>query len=76
MVTNFVFYAGRTGQLATVTVISGLFNVGASYILIKANGVIGAAQAFAAAQALLFVLTWLVAQRSRPMPWLRAMVPL
>jgi Na+-driven multidrug efflux pump len=75
MVTNYVFYAGKTAQLAIVTLISGLFNVGVSYLLIRAHGVIGAAQAFAAAQALLFVLTWFVAQRARPMPWLRAVVP-
>lgn len=70
MVTNYVFFAGRTGRLAAVTLASGTFNVFASWWLLQRNGLVGAAQAFMLAQATLFVGTWVLAQRSRPMPWL------
>jgi O-antigen/teichoic acid export membrane protein len=69
MVTNYVFYAGRTASLAVITLSCGLGNVALSYYLVTENGVIGAAQAFACAQGLLFACTWILAQRSHPMPW-------
>jgi O-antigen/teichoic acid export membrane protein len=70
MVTNYVFFAGRTGRLAAVTLTSGVLNVVASWWLLQRNGLVGAAQAFMLAQATLFLGTWVLAQRSRPMPWL------
>lgn len=73
MVTNYVFFAGRTERLALVTFTGGLLNLAASYLLISRHGAIGAAQAFAIAQALVFAGTWWLAQKSRPMPWLRAL---
>lgn len=72
MVTNYLFYAGRTGRLAFVTVACGLLNIGLSYLLLPINGPIGAAQAFAISQLALFLFTWAAAQSARPMPWLRA----
>ena len=38
MVTNYVFFAGRTGGLALVTFGSGLFNVAITYYLLHRNG--------------------------------------
>ncbi|WP_186766991.1 lipopolysaccharide biosynthesis protein [Devosia ginsengisoli] len=73
MVTNYLFYAGQTGRLALITISCGALNVGLSYVLLPLNGAIGAAQAFAASQLALFLLTWFAAQRARPMPWLRAL---
>lgn len=70
MVTNYVFFAGRTASLAAVTLASGVLNVFASWWLLQRNGLVGAAQAFLLAQVTLFVGTWVLAQRSRPMPWL------
>lgn len=72
MVTNYVSFARRTAQLAAITLSCGVLNVALSYWLLQRNGVIGAAQAFAIAQAALFLATWWLAQRSRPMPWGRA----
>jgi O-antigen/teichoic acid export membrane protein len=72
MVTNYVFFAGRTGRLAAVTLASGALNVAASWWLLQRHGLVGAAQAFMLAQATLFLGTWALAQRSRPMPWLGA----
>ncbi|CAG1001361.1 hypothetical protein BURK2_03047 [Burkholderiales bacterium] len=73
MVTNYVFFAGRTELLAMLTLGVGVFNVVASYYLIRTNGIIGAAQAFMASQALVFFGTWWLAHKCRPMPWLQAL---
>ena len=72
LVANYIFFAGRTASVALVSLTAGLFNAAASYWLIRHNGIAGAAQAFMAAQAVLFLGTWYFAQRARPMPW-RAM---
>ncbi|TLY91398.1 MAG: hypothetical protein E6K40_14960 [Gammaproteobacteria bacterium] len=76
MVTNYVFFAGRTASLAAITTISGVSNVALTYWLLHRSGVIGAAQAFMLAQALLFGGTWWLAHRSRPMPWGKALLEL
>lgn len=73
MVTNYVFFAGRTARLAVVTFSGGALNVVASYFLIQHNGVLGAAQGFMISQAYVFLGTWWLAQKSRPMPWLSAL---
>lgn len=72
MVTNYVFFSSKTGYLALNTFISGLFNIAATYVLIKWNGLVGAAQAFMLSQLFLFLGTWWIAHRVRPMPWRRA----
>ena len=46
MVTNYIFFASKTGQLAMITLASGLFNVVATWMLINTFGLIGAAQGF------------------------------
>lgn len=74
MVTNYVFYARHTARLAAVTISCGLLNVALSYWLLRTRGLVGAAQAYMLAQAALFLATWWLAQRSRPMPWRRALL--
>lgn len=69
MVTNYVFYAGKTPALALITFLSGVFNIGITYYLLKTNGLVGAAQGFMLSQATTFFGTWWLAQKSRPMPW-------
>jgi O-antigen/teichoic acid export membrane protein len=76
MVTNYVFFAGRTASLAAITMICGVSNVALTYWLLHRSGMIGAAQAFMLAQALLFGGTWWLAHRSRPMPWGKALLEL
>ncbi|MES2480848.1 MAG: oligosaccharide flippase family protein [Pseudomonadota bacterium] len=73
MVTNYVFYAGRTGALATVTFVSGAVNVVAALILVRSNGLVGAAQAALIGKAVLFAATWWLSDRCHPMPWGRAL---
>ena len=70
LVTNYIFYAQRTGWLAVVTITTALINIPLTYVLIKLNGGLGAAQAMAISFGLSFLLTWIVSQRVYPMPWL------
>jgi O-antigen/teichoic acid export membrane protein len=72
MVTNYIFYAQRTAWLAAVTFAVAVFNLPLTYVLIQANGGIGAAQATAISLGLSFLFTWIVSQRVYPMPWLGA----
>ncbi|MDO9419791.1 MAG: oligosaccharide flippase family protein [Herminiimonas sp.] len=75
MVTNYIFYAGKTPMLAVVTLVSGLFNIAITYYLLQKNGLIGAAQGFMLSQALTFLGAWWLAQKARPMPWRLAVKP-
>lgn len=69
MVTNYVFYAKRTGMLSAVTVACAVLNVLLLLMLVPTRGVTGAGMAFCLAMAARFMLTWWIAQRSYPMPW-------
>lgn len=69
LVTNYIFYLAKTTYLAYTTLFSGLLNVGLCYSLIQYNGVIGAAQSFALANGILFLITWFLAAKCYPMPW-------
>jgi O-antigen/teichoic acid export membrane protein len=73
MVSTYVFYARRTANLAVITLTSGLLNVAISYWLLKTRGLEGAGQSFMIAQLILFLGTFWLSQRSRPMPWWRAL---
>lgn len=73
MVTNYIFYAGKTHLLAIITFSSGLFNLVATYYLLRVNGLVGAGQAFMLSQAITFFGTWWLAHRSRRMPWIQAL---
>lgn len=75
MMANYVFLMSKTGYLAVITFSSGVFNIIATYFLIKLNGVLGAAQAFMLSQAMIFLCTWCLAQYLRPMPWCEALFP-
>lgn len=69
MVTNYLFYAEKTYLVSTATFASALVNVAASYLLIKMNGAIGAAQGAMLAHLCSFLLTWYFSARVYPMPW-------
>ena len=72
LVTNYVFFARRTGLLSMATVAAGLLHIGLLVTLVPAHGIKGAAWSFAIAMAARFVLTWFVAQKTHPMPWFNA----
>ncbi|ACU91333.1 polysaccharide biosynthesis protein [Desulfomicrobium baculatum DSM 4028] len=69
LVANYVFYAEKTGALACVTLFSGVVNVVLAMLLVKANGSVGAAQAYMASQIICFFLTWIIAGNVYSMPW-------
>lgn len=70
MVTNYIFFSKRTGLLSLVTISSGLINVALLMLLIGTFGLEGAAYSFCIAMAIRFLLTWRVAQKRHPMPWI------
>lgn len=69
MVTNYIFYVKKTKYLSYVTISSGLINLGLLLILIPLYGIIGAALAFAIANCLRFLGTWIVSVSVCTMPW-------
>lgn len=71
-VTNYLFYAGRTGWLSLATLVSAGVAVPSSILLIKAHGLVGAGQAYALGQLVSFLVTFGFAIRAHPMPWIRA----
>jgi O-antigen/teichoic acid export membrane protein len=75
MVTNYIFFAGKTSYLAWITLGAGLVGAASSYVLIGQNGIVGAGQAFLLSNVTLFLGTWVLANRVRPMPWLMALHP-
>ena len=72
MVTNYIFFSKRTGLLSIATMFSGVVNLVLLLILIRQFGLEGAAYAFCISMGLRFLLTWFVAQKRHPMPWLKA----
>lgn len=70
MVTNYTFYARKTGLLSLSTILSGLLNIGLLILFIEFFGLVGAAMAFAISMAVRFFFTWFVAQKCHPMPWI------
>jgi O-antigen/teichoic acid export membrane protein len=70
MVTNYIFFARRTGLLSALTISVGILTVALNWYLIQINGIAGAAQAFMFGQALLFIGAWMMAQYCYSMPWL------
>lgn len=70
MITNYIFFSKRTGLLSLASICSGAVNFLLLIVLVRQLGIEGAAYAFCAAMALRFLLSWYVAQKRHPMPWL------
>ena len=70
MVTNYIFFAKKTGMLALVTIISGFVNIIILYFFVDMYGITGAALAFVISKFIQFLLTWLLSNRIFNMPWL------
>jgi O-antigen/teichoic acid export membrane protein len=73
MVTSYIFFESRTGLIAAVTFFSGLVNILLAIVLVSHYGLEGAALAFMLSNAMTFAITWWMAQKVHPMPWLRAL---
>jgi O-antigen/teichoic acid export membrane protein len=70
MVTNYIFYAKRTGLLSLASITSGLVNVALLTLFVTMLGLRGAAIAFCISMATRLILTWWIANKCHPMPWL------
>lgn len=75
ILSGYIFYEERTGLLAFSTGAAGVLNLILNYVLISRYGAIGAAYATAASFFAKFVLTWWLAHRVHPMPWLEGLRP-
>ena len=75
MVTNYIFYARRTRPLALITFISGGLSLSLTWLLVPLLGISGAGLSFALSMCVRFLLTWTLAQRVCPMPWLSFRAP-
>lgn len=70
MVTNYIFYAKKTGRLAIVSISSGCVNFILLYILVNEYGLIGAAISFSIAKWIQFMLTFNLSNKCVKMPWI------
>jgi len=69
MVTNYLFYAKRTGRLSLVTVSTGIFNIILMLILIPINGIVGVAMSFSLSMCIRFFATWWLTSRLHLVSW-------
>jgi Na+-driven multidrug efflux pump len=66
---NYIVFAKKTFALARISVITVLCSLLFDYVLVRANGPIGIAQAAAIVFFLRFLLTWYYGNKAFPMPW-------
>lgn len=69
MVTNYLFYAKKTGRLSIITISSGVFNVVLLLIMMKTNGIIGVAMAFSISMFIRFIATWVLVWQLNLVSW-------
>lgn len=69
MVTNYIFFSGRTGLLSLSTLTSGLINISLLILLTSYFDLKGAAIAYSIAMGFKFIFTWYIAHLQYPMPW-------
>lgn len=72
MVTNYIFYAKKTGLLSIITISTGFFNIFLLTFFINYKGIEGVAMAFAISMFIRFILTWLLAINVSHFSWLDA----
>lgn len=69
MVTNYLFYAKRTGRLSIVTISCGVLNILLLISFMKYNGIIGVAMAFALSMFIRFISTWILVLKLNIISW-------
>lgn len=69
MVTNYIFYAKKTGSLSIVTMSIGLMNFALLAYFINKNGIVGVAISFAFSMFIRFIVTWWLASRVGLIKW-------
>lgn len=69
MVTNYIVFSGKTIVQSVITVSIGILSLPLNYFLILKFGAIGASISFSVSYLLMFLFTWIAADRLYPMPW-------
>jgi O-antigen/teichoic acid export membrane protein len=69
MVTNYLFFAKKTGMLSLVTISTGMLNILLLLFMIKINGSVGVAMAFSLSMCIRFFATWWLASRLKLVKW-------
>ncbi|MCU6279890.1 lipopolysaccharide biosynthesis protein [Enterobacter quasiroggenkampii] len=69
MVTNYLFYAKKTGRLSIITISCGIFNIVLLLIMMKSNGIVGVAIAFSISMCIRFLATWALAWQLKLVSW-------
>lgn len=69
MVTNYLFYAKKTGMLSFVTISTGVLNILLLLYLINLKGIVGVAMAFSISMCIRFFATWWLASRLKLISW-------
>lgn len=73
--TMFITYSKKTYWMTATTLFAGLVAVAANYLLIRANGAIGAAQAVCISFGVYWLSSWVVVARLYSLPWWRVFRP-
>jgi O-antigen/teichoic acid export membrane protein len=69
LVTNYMFYAKRTGLISSITISAGFLNVVLLFFLIDKFGIFGAAYSFIISMIFQWLVTWYFASKNLKMPW-------
>lgn len=69
MVTNYLFYAKKTGRLSIITISCGVFNIVLLLIMMKSNGIMGVAMAFSISMFIRFIATWVLVWQLKLVSW-------
>ncbi|EHG7581699.1 MULTISPECIES: lipopolysaccharide biosynthesis protein [Citrobacter] len=69
MVTNYLFYAKKTGRLSVVTIATGILNIILLLILLQVYGIVGVAMSFAISMCIRFFATWWITSRLDLVSW-------
>ncbi|MBV7413743.1 lipopolysaccharide biosynthesis protein [Aeromonas sp. sif2433] len=69
MVTNYIFYAKKTGTLSIITISTGFLNIALLVYFIESKGITGVAMAFSLSMCIRFIATWWLASRVRLVSW-------
>ena len=69
MVVNYILYMKKTASLSYITISISILHIVLCYVLIKANGLIGASQAALITSFLTFICVWWLSNRVYCMPW-------
>lgn len=73
MLNCYIYFSKQTYILSIVTLISGLLNIALLIFLIQPFGIEGAGIAFSISMFFRLILTWIMAQKVYPMPWVAFM---